>query len=82
MSVCSYFAFFFMCGYKLRQSQAVLKRLDDLSLLKLGVKDDLDQIGQKDNNKKLLLEEALADYELRMYFCIRDKSGARLGFNT
>lgn len=62
-----------MCGYKLRQSQAVLKRLDDLSLLKLGVKDDLDQIGQKDNNKKLLLEGALADYELRTYFCNREK---------
>ena len=73
MSVCSYFAFFFMCGYKLRQSQAVLKRLDDLSLLKLGVKDDLDQIGRDDNSKKLHLEEALADYELRMYFCFWEK---------
>ena len=35
-------------------------------LLKLGIKDDLDQIGQKDNNRKLALEEVLADYELRM----------------
>ncbi|KAK2566816.1 Poly [ADP-ribose] polymerase tankyrase-2 [Acropora cervicornis] len=28
MSVCCYFAFFFMSGYKFRQSRAVLKRLD------------------------------------------------------
>ncbi|CAB4005411.1 uncharacterized protein LOC110242729, partial [Paramuricea clavata] len=66
MSVCSYFAFFFMCGYKLRQYQAVLKRMDELLLLKLGIKDDVDQIGQKDKNRKLVLEEALADYELQI----------------
>lgn len=27
MSVCAYFAFFFMCGYKFNQSRAMLKRL-------------------------------------------------------
>jgi hypothetical protein len=39
-------------------------------LLKLGIKDDLDKIEQKDNNRKLALNEALADYEFRMCFLV------------
>jgi hypothetical protein len=44
-------------------------------LLKLGIKDDVDQIGQKDKNRKLVLEEALADYELRMCFFVQEGEG-------
>ncbi|XP_028403348.1 uncharacterized protein LOC114526043 isoform X2 [Dendronephthya gigantea] len=69
MSVCSYFAFFFMCGYKLRQSQAALKRMDELLLLKLEIKDEIAKIvvKGKDNDRKLELEKVLAENELQIH---------------
>lgn len=68
MSVCAYFAFFFMSGYKFRQSKAMLKRLDELNVLKIGVKDEIEQFPEfvtnmKDLKRKKELENLIVDYE-------------------
>lgn len=73
MSVCCYFAFFFMSGYKFRQSRAVLKRLDELNVLKIGSKDEMEKFPSlitnvKDLKRKRELENALAVYEEEIQF--------------
>ncbi|XP_046854062.1 uncharacterized protein LOC124447210 [Xenia sp. Carnegie-2017] len=66
MSVCSYFAFFFMCGYKLRQSRAALQRMNELLLWKLEIKDDLEKMEAK-KFENAVLEEALIDCKQQIH---------------
>lgn len=67
MSVCSYFAFFFMCGYKMKQSRAMLKRMDELMLSKVGVKHELEKLEMpcegQDEGRKQELEYTIAEFE-------------------
>ncbi|XP_048588484.1 uncharacterized protein LOC116619849 isoform X3 [Nematostella vectensis] len=68
MSVCAYFAFFFMSGYKFIQSRAMLKRLDELNVLKIGVKDELEQFPElvtvmKDLKRQKELENIIVEYD-------------------
>ncbi|KAL9965899.1 hypothetical protein ACROYT_G029757 [Oculina patagonica] len=73
MSVCCYFGFFFMSGYKYRQSRAVLKRLDELNVLKIGIKDEMEQFPSlitnvKDLKRKKELENLISVYDEEIQF--------------
>lgn len=73
MSVCCYFAFLFMSGYKYRQSRAVLKRLDELNVLKIGIRDEIEQFPSlitnvKDLKRKKELDSLLSVYEEEIQF--------------
>lgn len=68
MSVCAYFAFFFMSGYKYRQSKEMLQRLDELNVLKIGVKDEIEQFPEfvtnmKDLKRKKELDNMILEYD-------------------
>eukprot|EP00794_Sanderia_malayensis_P010823 gene10823-11975_t len=66
MSVCAYFAFFFMCGYKFKQCRAVVKRLDEMKANKTSIDDEmkrinLDVVTSKSIKRKEELEEILEE---------------------
>lgn len=68
MSVCAYFAFFFMSGYRYRQSKEMLQRLDELNVLKIGVKDEIEQFPEfvtnmKDLKRKKELDNLILEYD-------------------
>ncbi|CAH3191429.1 unnamed protein product [Porites evermanni] len=73
MSVCCYFGFFFMSGYKYRQSRVALKRLDELNVLKIGIKDEMEQFPSlitnvKDLKRKKELENLISVYDEEIQF--------------
>lgn len=53
MSVCAYFTFFFMAGYKLRQAQAALKRIEEVNVGMLRCQEEISKLPTGEESEKL-----------------------------
>eukprot|EP00795_Rhopilema_esculentum_P016619 gene16619-8048_t len=68
MSECAYFAFFFMCGYRFKQSSAVVDKMEKLKSKNTAVSDELQKLQANlttsaNLKRKTELEKSLEDIE-------------------